>query len=364
MPVWHIFLRAVKSPPAPPPPPYDRRERSTFTAVKVFGKRLNLSSWLPCHGSAAPPLHVDLMLLGDSYADDIDMGYLCWPTLVARSRSWSCLSCARGGSETSSGVGQYLRAVEYAGEEKLKITASTVVLVHLGGNDLLHALWLGPVAFLMLLMDVARVLAGWHGPRGTRLPRFSFFGFAARRVCSNLRALLLLAASNGHRTFVVSGLPVCSVVPTARFIVSLITGAWLWRWLWPGGGAKAASFVSELCDEAAGQLQAQVFDALIAANVEATRIATSGGSSAGGASMQLILIDQQRVLRDVAASCAPMWNDGHHPTARAHQLIASQIADDLAARLAPTTTVAASSRAGAAAARSRSSKSPARSTSR
>lgn len=302
---------------------------------------------------------MNLLVIGDSYADDVDMGFECWPTLIARRRNWSKLSCARGGAESTAALEQYALADAFATSNGLEIDERTMVLVHLGGNDLLHALWFFPVAFVLLMCDIgvslfSRIgsLLGLAGRR-RRLPRASFFGLAARRVARNLRGLLLLLASRGHRQVVISGLPVCSVVPTARFLVSVLTGSWLWAWLFPGGGRMAASVVSTLIDEASGLLQADLF-AQLEAVTEEMRTSCGGageppsplspGSTPSPGSppspgLRLLLLDEAAVLREVAhenaterakeKAKAGMWKDGHHPTACSHARIAARIDDIL-----------------------------------
>lgn len=331
------FLRRLSSPPEPLPPPLDRREdaRCNFTQLRGMGKRLNLTTWQPAIGTAPrDSSHVNLLVLGDSYADDIDMGYECWPTLVARRRNWSHLSCARGGAESTAALEQYALADTFARQHGLVIDERTVVLVHLGGNDLLHALWYGPLAFVFLFFDVVasvwfRVgsLLGMMSARRQRLPRASFFGLAARRVARNLRGLMLLLAARGHRQVIVSGLPVCSVVPTARVLVSIITGSWLWAWLLPGGGRLAASVVSTLVDEAAGLLQVDLFAQLEAVTEEMEKRPDAQHPSSR---LQLTLLNEAAVLKEVSAEAGgDMWKDGHHPTARSHARMAALIDDTL-----------------------------------
>lgn len=300
-----------------------------------MGKRLNLTTWQPAIGTTPmDSAHVNLLVLGDSYADDIDMGFECWPTLVARRRNWSRLSCARGGAESTAALEQYALANSFASQNGLVIDERTVVLVHLGGNDLLHALWYGPLAFVLLLFDVAASvwshvgsLLGMTTTRRQRLPRASFFGLAARRVARNLRDLMLLLASRGHRQVVVSGLPVCSVVPTARVLVSLITGSWIWAWLLPGGGRFAASVVSTLVDDAAGLLQMDLFAQLESVAGEMENLPHAQHTSGR---LQLTLLDEAAVLKEVSAEAHEgMWKDGHHPTARSHARMAARIDDAL-----------------------------------
>eukprot|EP00966_Prymnesium_polylepis_P078425 1818006-Prymnesium_polylepis.1 len=147
-------------------PPEDGAQRVRFKQLRspvralalLAGKtgRLQLASWLPTSAAAD---HADALVLGDSYCDDVDMGYRCWPTALASLRGWSMLSAAQGGSKAGHWTEQLERAHAYSAELGVSISANTVCVVHLGGNDILHSLWLGPIAVALLLVDLACIAA-------------------------------------------------------------------------------------------------------------------------------------------------------------------------------------------------------------
>ena len=76
------------------------------------------------------------------------------------------------------------------------------------------------MALILLLLDVSWMLMrrrGWLRRRGHgELPRHFFFGTLSRRIGADARALLAHLSARGTTKVLVSGLPVCSVVPTAR----------------------------------------------------------------------------------------------------------------------------------------------------
>ena len=45
----------------------------------------------------------------------------------------------------------------------MRVTADTLCIVHLGGNDLLHSLWLGPIALLLLYIDLVLIVGARVG---------------------------------------------------------------------------------------------------------------------------------------------------------------------------------------------------------
>ena len=332
MRIRSLLAPEYHSPPVPRPPPYDGAEDTVtdvhFTAIRLAGKRLGLLSWAPnSQQAAAAKSSVDLIVLGDSYADDVDMGYRCWPSLLAAARGGSCLSVARGGSCSIDALEQYDRARAFMARSHLSASESTVVIVHTGGNDMLQALkFLGPLAVLLLWVDLILLAAGLAGlrPRLTALPRWSFFGVLSRRIGASLVALLALLARHGHTRVLVSSLPVCSAMPLSRVLLSSMTGAWMWR-----GGTR---FITRLIDEAtvllSGHLRAALSDAA----------ATHG--------LDLLYLEEGRVLVEVSKAHREhneatwfgdsMWRDMHHPRPWVHAEIAAAAgallrADDAAA---------------------------------
>lgn len=283
-----------------------------FTCFWPFGKRLGLAHWQPtplCAGA------VDVLVIGDSYADDIDMGFYAYPSKLAQLRGWSCLNVARGGSESRHGIEQYHRAVQFVHNHHLHLSQETLCIVHLGGNDALHALWLGPLAALAIYMDIFILFAcrlGLAAPL-TRMPRFSFFGLVVRQSERKLGSLVQMLAEQGHRRILVSGSPLCSSVPTARAIIGFL----LCSWAWPVG--RGREIVTYLIDEAARVAQRQLFASLRAA-------AESACTAAGrpDTALELVLFDEAQVLRDVcsAGGTKPCWRDGHHPQEWVHAALA------------------------------------------
>ena len=137
-----LVQRQIEAPPGPMPAPWadgGTVVRARYTRSRLFGKRLGRVAWAPApeHPSRT---HVDVLVIGDSYADSIDMGFPCWPALVAGLRGSSCLCAARGGAAMADGIGQYEQASEFASAHGLALSADTWCIVHLGGNNLLHGL--------------------------------------------------------------------------------------------------------------------------------------------------------------------------------------------------------------------------------
>ena len=120
---------------------------------------------------------------GDSYADNFDMGFECWQTLLGRQCRLSSLNVACGGARISEYRSQLVTATAACEELGLTHSAETLVVVHAGGNDFLQALVLPPL-LLLLLLDIVRCGAR----RALGLPRFdaasppllSFVGLSAR----------------------------------------------------------------------------------------------------------------------------------------------------------------------------------------
>ena len=310
--MWIPFtlLRKLSAPPYRPPPPLDEDAAAEFTLFRPFGKCLNVVHWRPtplCAGA------VEALILGDSYADDIDMGFYAWPSKLAQLRSLACLNAARGGAESRHVEFQYKHAKQFAQSHNLKLDGGTVCVVHAGGNDLLHGLWLGPLAALAIYADIiAQLMAKLGLTRPiTELPRFSFFGVATRQTGRRLGGLVQLLIENGHTRILISGSPVCSQVPTARFVVSLLLGAWIW----PGG----RDLVAHLIDAVAKVAQQQVF-AFVQAASEAACLATGRPSG----SVEIVYFDEAAALRTInaAAGARPCWRDGHHPAEWVHAELA------------------------------------------
>lgn len=312
---WRRFHSSVD---LPPPLQQHAGARATWTTVPIVGKKLGWVSWLPARPEAS---QVDALCLGDSYADDVDMGYACWPYALARRRGWSLLNAARGGSIAGQGIDQYDRAVAFAHKECLRVSPSTVCIVHLGGNNLLHALWLGPLALALLFFDIAYIGLGLAGVthRITRLPRFSFAGQLARRVQADLGTLLQHLGGKGHTHVLVAGMPVCAAVPTMRVVV----GLFLWPLsLWP-------TSLLDVSVRGRPTLYSRAVGAVAADFARLTQVAIHEHliALASAARIELTFFDEAAAVMDVAEEMrrngSSMFRDGHHPNEAAHARIAA-----------------------------------------
>ena len=76
-------------------------------------KKFNLVTWLPRQKHEAS---VGLLVLGDSYADNFDMGFECWQTLLARQCRLSSLNVACGGARISEYRSQLVTATAACGK--------------------------------------------------------------------------------------------------------------------------------------------------------------------------------------------------------------------------------------------------------
>ena len=69
--------------------------------------------FIGAHGGRCSAGAVEALILGDSYADDIDMGFYAWPSKLAQLRSLACLNAARGGAESRHVEFQYKHAKQF-----------------------------------------------------------------------------------------------------------------------------------------------------------------------------------------------------------------------------------------------------------
>ena len=291
----------------------DSDSLAEWTSLRFFGKRLNLTHFRPRpQGSSHNPV-VDAIVIGDSYADDVDMGYRCWPSLLASRRGWSILNASRGGSRTGHGCMQHARALAFAKQHNLRVEhAHTTCVVHLGGNNLLHTLWLGPLAVLMLYIDLLAVSIMDKG----KLPRCSFFGVLGRMLAADLSALIE-QLSNSHRRIVVAGLPVCHAVPTARILLGLLLCP---LWLLCGREAHAHT-VRRVAVDVSRLVQQMLLEALM-------RTAEQTGT-------ELVFFDEAGCLQSLADEIAHqmpphtrcMFKDTHHPSPWVHERLANRASE-------------------------------------
>ena len=159
------------------------------------------------------------VVVGDSYADDHDMGFETWPHLLTQTvLNQTALITATGGTTSDQAVTQLERAHAH-----LEAVPGALI-VHTGGNDLLQSLW-WPHMVLLLAFDVALLIV-------TRLsltrplerpPLFSFAGVISRRLSSNLIKLLDASVQLGHKSMIVSHLPLCPAIPLARTLLRILT---------------------------------------------------------------------------------------------------------------------------------------------
>jgi hypothetical protein len=164
--LWRSLFRTVQA-----PPPLPANAHAVIEENILTGARFNSVTWLPVQPVAERPT---VVVVGDSWADPWDMGFSCWPSILAAELSWSCVNVARGGSVIGETRAQLRRAHKFLASESSG--PPRWLVVHSGGNDVLHAL-LSPLFFLLWL-DVLRLLATQHGvlrrPDGRRPPTWSF----------------------------------------------------------------------------------------------------------------------------------------------------------------------------------------------
>ncbi len=194
----------------PVPPPDGAFTR--WTKNPITRKLHNSHTWLP-RPPPADQKHIDVLVVGDSYADPHDMAFFCWPDVLARTLGLTALNAARGGSRSDQTVGQLERALAAAAGHGLCTSGSTVLIVHTGGNDALQLLL--PL-LLLLILDLLRLVAAhvFRVPRpGPAWPRASFIGIIGRRVGAKHARLLRAAHSRGLRRVLARRLPPSSLTP-------------------------------------------------------------------------------------------------------------------------------------------------------
>ena len=304
------------------PPPYDTVKPDLasfyFIRMRLFGKRLGILWWrLPNnHKKSSDADHVDFLVLGDSYADDIDMGFRTWPGLLASTKNGTCLNVSLVEAADHGCTEQLDRADRWMAESNKRVSDKTQVLIHLGGNDILHALqMLGPFAILLLFFDLYMLAAArwsWR-PRMTALPKYSFFGFLARRITSSLTTLIGLLGKRGYTKVLVASVPLSASMPLPRIMITCMTWAWVWR------GSSRSKLVTDLLDDASELLDSHVSAAL----EEAAR----------ANQIQLQYFDEGGALRKAACKLHEndlskvrmfdsMWKDAHHPRQWVHAELA------------------------------------------
>jgi len=291
-----------------------------------------LQSPKPQIASSRSSAYTSILVVGDSYADDADMGFPCWPTLLARSMMLPILNVAHGGSETQHSREQLLRAHNFIKRRELDLKPEEMLLVvHTGGNDVLHALF-NPRLLFVLSRDLAN-FAAYEYNKGAVLPSSAFAEELSWKISTDLDALLGDAASLGHRDVLVSTLPICPAIPLARMLV---------RMLRPG---QPVSFVNLTLTSMSLLLQRNLLTAMQTAAVkyglrifqfdEAHHLVQLSSQSDAGAAgvLQTSGLATRKLwqhwLMKPQGPLYDFWHDGHHPGARAHEVLAKRAAEVL-----------------------------------
>jgi hypothetical protein len=299
----------------------------------VLRKVHNALTWTPAEAERPDHQHVDCLIVGDSYADHVDMGFWCWPNMLAREHGISSLNAARGGSLCDQASGQIARAVASCDDTGLNVDSDTLLVLHSGGNNVLNSLILPPL-WLFLLLDVGRMAlmrAGllrspvWRrGVAGLwrALWSCSFIALLANHVAASHRRVLRSAHRHGFRRVLVAAPPICTALPLARAVMQLLTlGGASAEFIDVSLGELGGAFVAALRDHALPLATAELpglrvrfFDE----PVHLERLASLGGEHHHTV---------RSTARLVAARRAPtpatrFWYDGHHPTAVVHAELA------------------------------------------
>ena len=95
----------------------------------VTSQRKNHLSWSPVRSSFDA-----VIIVGDSYADDVDMGFQCWPTRLAQQMGRAVLNTSRGDSKSWHARAQLKLAHEFL-ETQPGFTPS-LLIIHTGGNNM------------------------------------------------------------------------------------------------------------------------------------------------------------------------------------------------------------------------------------
>jgi len=299
------------------------------TVSVITGKAKNYLTWRPALNTTAG-VKAQIIVVGDSYADDIDMNFVCWPSQLAIEFGVSMLNMARGGSESKHVRAQLAHASDFLRtsgilEEPIVQTAHhTLLIIHTGGNDVLHAL--GNLRLLLsLVADVWRFrVASWGWI--SKPAQFLFAEELGAGIARQMDALLAYAAEQGYMYMLVSQLPISPAIPLARFLIYLVSG---------GGSA----FVTEVLQCFSRTVQQKLATTLLASAVKY--------------SIRLELFEEGEHLENLAAAAgaadyglwellgrlgasvwrfwglsnrAHFWLDGHHPGLEAQTELAKKAA--------------------------------------
>ena len=315
-------MRVVTAPPAEVAP-LTRRDlelgaRSEFVESWITRKRHNQLTWLPTDSDRlARSDFSSVLILGDSYGDDVDMGFYCWPSRLGQRLSLPVLNVARGGSESAHVAAQLERAHAWR-QEGFTLDGRSLLVLHTGGNDALHSLR-NPWMLALLISDLYQLR------KGVEQPELGFAKELGKVVTPQLDRFLARAATLGHRDVVLSTMPIVSCLPLARLLVHiLVPGAdshFVTRSLRVLGGSINHVFDGVPALAAKHGLNARVFDEAS----ELERLAEEAGASQLGLreGARLILRQLQRLLGPMSAN--GFWHDGHHPAAEAHEQLAQEV---------------------------------------
>ena len=322
--------------------------RVTFVRHLIIGKELNTLLWRPWSLSSTAQQHEPVLVaLGDSYFDDIDMGFLTWPSVLASRRGWSLLNVARGGAESGDIRGQIKRLQRFVDAEGIgpdALVASAVCVVHIGGNDILHRLL---PRILFLALDIWRLAAA----RRARRPALaavdaapcSYVGWALQHTDSALDAALDEVARAGFRRVVVLGMPICAPLPLARAVIFFLAFVpWLLLIGVPRAVARAVGLRSTCgTDEGGGSIAADFSSFVRATLLDVAALMTAGVRdvqarfAAARPDVAVAFFDEATALTELNAEhnatspdkrAAPrFWRDGHHPAAHVHERLAERV---------------------------------------
>lgn len=281
------------------------------------------------HG-AQQHTHLTALVLGDSYADPVDMDFDTWPHILAHTHLKIDLLCAARGGSTSHHLSDQLERAHTALRAK-----PGLLIIHTGGNDLLHGL-VRPHMLVLLVADLLRIVAAsaLGRPPMRVAPRHSFCAIVSRRIVCNTVAALEAGVAKGHHRLLVSHIPLCPAVPLARTILRVLTLGLASEELVSFVLNVYASLFRRALDVGLAAFSARqpdhvrlfVFDEGhhmndLAERAQAHRLGALGvlASKAWGvATRRLGWTSRADTGGSAAATGAAFWRDAHHPAARAH----------------------------------------------
>ena len=320
-----LFLRVVSAPPSTVAPlsqsDLARGAQSEFVESLITRKRHNQLTWLPTDAGFMNSEFSSILVLGDSYGDDVDMGFYCWPSRLGKRLSLPVLNVARGGSESAHVAAQLERAHAWRHEE-FALDARSLMILHTGGNDALHSLR-DPRMLGLLVSDLYRLRSSPE----LELSMLSFPKELGKVITRHLDQFFEMAATHGHRKVLLSTLPIMSCLPLGRILVhTLVPGAgagFVNRSLRALGRSINRCVFEDISTLTAKHgVHAQVFDEasqleLLAEEAGASQLNLWEGS-------RLVLRQLHRVFLGPVSS-KDFWHDGHHPAAQAHESLAKEV---------------------------------------